>query len=72
MISFAEELRRYLEHGIDLQHRRLERIRYLASTGEPYQKQYEERVKWKQDVPYNIRLDMPVLPATWDILPVYF
>ena len=39
------ELRRYLILGIDLQHRRLERTRYLASTGEPYQKQYEERVK---------------------------
>lgn len=66
------ELRRYLILGIDLQHRRLERTRYLASTGEPYQKQYEERVKWKQDVPYNIRIDAPVLPATWDILPTYF
>lgn len=65
------ELRRYLILGIDLQHRRLERTRYLASTGEPYQKQYEERVKWKQDVPYNVRVDAPVLPATWDILPVY-
>ena len=70
MISFAEELRRYLEHGIDLQHRRLERIRYLKN-GEPYQNQYEERVKWRQEVPYNIRLDAPVLPATWDILPTY-
>lgn len=50
------ELRRYLVLGIDLQHRRLERTRYLT-TGEPYQKQYEERVKWKQDVPYNIRVD---------------
>ena len=69
-MSFDAELRRYLEHGIDLQHRRLERIRHLK-TGEPYQNQYEERVKWKQDVPYNIRLDMPVLPATWDILPIY-
>ena len=65
------ELRRYLILGIDLQHRRLERTRYLASTGEPYQKQYEERVKWKQDVPYNVRVDAPVLPAIWDILPTY-
>ena len=70
-MSFADELQRHLALGMDLQHRRLERIRYLK-TGEPYQNQYEERVKWKQDVPYNIRLDMPVLPATWDILPVYF
>ena len=71
-MSFAEELQRYLSLGMDLQHRRLERIRRLASTGEPYQNQYEERVKWRQDVPYNIRLDAPVLPATWDILPTYF
>mgnify|MGYP003115927033 CR=1 FL=1 len=35
-MSFEAELRRYLEQGIDLQHRRLERIRYLT-TGEPYQ-----------------------------------
>ena len=69
-MSFEVELRRYLEQGIDLQHRRLERTRYLT-TGEPYQNQMEERVKWKQDVPYNIRIDAPVLPATWDILPVY-
>jgi hypothetical protein len=53
-----------------LQHRRLERIRYLK-TGEPYQNQYEERVKWRQEVPYNVRLDAPAFPATWDILPVY-
>ena len=51
-MSFEAELRRYLEQGIDLQHRRLERIRYLT-TGEPYQNQMEERVKWKQDVPYD-------------------
>ena len=70
-MSFADELQRYLALGMDLQHRRLERIRYLK-TGKPYQNQYEERVKWRQEVPYNIRLDMPVLPATWDILPVYF
>jgi hypothetical protein len=52
-----------------LQHRRLERTRYLT-TGEPYQDQYEERVKWKQEVraKYEERL---MVPATWDILPVY-
>ena len=70
-MSLAEELQNYLTLGIDLQHRRLERIRYLT-TGEPYQNQYEERVKWKQDVPYNVRHDTPVLPATWEILPTYF
>jgi len=70
-MSIETELRRYLDRGIDLQHRRLERIRCLKN-GEPYQNQYEERVKWRQEVPYNIRLDMPVLPATWEILPVYF
>ena len=70
-MSFDVELQRYLERGMTLQHRRLERIRYLKN-GEPYQNQYEERVKWRQEVPYNIRLDMPVLPATWEILPVYF
>jgi len=69
--TFDAELKRYLSRDIDLQHRRLERIRYLK-TGEPYQNQYEERVKWRQEVPYNVRLDAPAFPATWDILPVYF
>jgi len=69
-MNFDAELRRYLDRGIDLQHRRLERIR-LLKNGQPYQNQFEERVKWKQDVPYNIRLDLPVLPATWEILPTY-
>ena len=70
-MSFADELQRYLALGMDLQHRRLERIR-LLKNGEPYQKQFEERVKWRQEVPYNVRLDAPALPATWDILPIYF
>lgn len=64
------ELRRCLEQGIDLQHRRLERTRYLT-TGEPYQNQYEERVKWKQDVPYNIRFETPAIPVTWEFLPYF-
>jgi len=68
-MTFAEELQRYLALGIDLQHRRLERIRYLT-TGEPYQNQYEERVKWRQEA--VVRADSQLmLPATWDILPVY-
>jgi hypothetical protein len=68
-MSFAEELQRYLALGIDLQHRRLERIRYLT-TGEPYQNQYEERVKWRQEV--VVRADSHLMiPATWDILPNY-
>ena len=71
-MTFEAELKRYLSRGMTLQHRRLERIRCLASTGEPYQHQYEERVKWRQEVPYNVRRDLPVLPATWDILPTYF
>jgi hypothetical protein len=71
MISFAEELQRYLERGIDLQHRRLERTRLLASTGEPYQQQYEERVKWRQEVATRVAESRPVTPATWDILPTY-
>lgn len=70
-MSFDVELRRYLALGIDLQHRRLERTRCLTN-GEPYQKQMEERVKWRQEVPYNVRHDAPVLPAIWDILPTYF
>lgn len=70
-MSMEAELRRYLERGIDLQHRRLERIRYLK-TGEPYQNQYEERVKWRQEVRYNVRPDAPVRPAIWEIVPVYF
>lgn len=70
-MRFDQELQRYLARGMTLQHRRLERTRCLA-TGEPYQQQMEERVKWRQEVPYNVRRDLPVLPATWDILPTYF
>jgi hypothetical protein len=70
-MSFADELQRYLSRGIDLQHRRLEWIRRLKN-GDPYQNQMEERVKWRQDVRYNVRPDAPVRPAIWDILPVYF
>ena len=68
-MSFEVELQRYLALGIDLQHRRLEWIRRLKN-GDPYQNQYEERVKWKQEVraKYEERL---MVPATWDILPVY-
>jgi len=69
-MSFEVELQRYLERGIDLQHRRLERIRCLASTGDPYQRQYEERVKWRQEVVARADNHLP-LPAIWDILPVY-
>jgi len=69
-MRFEVELQRYLSRGMTLQHRRLERIRCLASTGEPYQNQYEERVKWRQEV--VVRADSHLtLPATWDILPVY-
>lgn len=70
-MRFDVELKRYLSQGIDLQHRRLERIRRLKS-GEPYQDQYEERVKWRQDVRYNVRPDAPMRPAIWEIVPVYF
>ena len=70
-MSFDMELRRYLALGMDLQHRRLEWIRRLKD-GSPYQNQYEERVKWKQEVVYNARPDRLMLPATWDILPTYF
>lgn len=71
-MSFADELQRYLQREMTLQHRRLERTRCLASTGEPYQRQFEERVKWRQDVRYNVRPDAPVRPAIWEIVPVYF
>ena len=68
-MSFEAELRRYLECGMTLQHRRLEGIRRLKN-GDPYQNQYEERVKWKQEV--VVRSDSHLMvPATWDILPVY-
>jgi hypothetical protein len=67
-MRFDEELRGYLERGMTLQHRRLEWIRRLKN-GEPYQNQYEERVKWRQGVPYKVRPAAPMLPATWDFLP---
>ena len=71
-MTFAEELQRYLELGITLQHRRLERTRYLASTGEPYQQQYEERVKGRQEVATKVAESRLMVPATWDILPTVF
>ena len=70
-MSFEAELRRYLERGIDLQHRRIEYHRYLKD-GSPYQQCVEERVKWRQDVRYNVRPDSPMRPAIWEIVPVYF
>ena len=69
-MSFEEELGRYLALGMTLQHRRLEWIRRLKN-GDPYQNQYEERVKWKQEVVSRADGYLP-LPATWDILPTYF
>lgn len=70
-MRFDVELKRYLSRGMTLQHRRLECIRRLKN-GEPYQNQMEERVKWRQDVRYNVRPDAPVRPAIWEIVPVYF
>ena len=68
-MRFEEELQRYLERGMTLQHRRLEWIRRLKN-GEPYQNQMEERVKWRQEV--VVRSDSQLMvPATWDFLPVY-
>jgi len=69
-VSFAVELRRYLECGMTLQYRRLEWIRFLKN-GEPYQQCYEEQIKWRQEV--VVRSDSHLMvPATWDILPTYF
>lgn len=70
-MTFEAELKRYLERGMTLQHRRLEWIRRLKN-GEPYQNQMEERVKWRQEVRYNARPDAPMRPAIWEIVPVYF
>ena len=69
-MSFDVELQRYLSLGIDLQHRRLEWMRLLKNV-EPYQQCYEEQIKWRQEV--VVRSDSHLMvPATWDILPVYF
>lgn len=69
-MTFGEELQRYLALGMDLQYRRVEWIRRLKN-GDPYQNQWEERVKWKQEV--VVRADNHLMvPATWDILPTYF
>ena len=69
-MSFDVELRRYLERGMTLQYRRLEWIRRLKN-GDPYQNQYEERVKWKQEVVTKVAESRLMVPATWDILPTY-
>ena len=69
-MTMGAELQRYLGLGMDLQHRRLEWIRFLKN-GEPYQQCYEEQIKWRQEV--VVRSDSHLMvPATWDILPVYF
>jgi hypothetical protein len=66
-MSFDLELRRYLDRGMTLQHRRLEWIR-LLKNGEPYQKYYEERVQWRQQVLVKSE-GVLMVPAIWDILP---
>ena len=63
-MNFGTELTRYLAQGMDLQHRRLERVRCLAN-GEPYQKQFEEIVKWKQDRREGSLRSETVFPANW-------
>jgi hypothetical protein len=63
-MNLGTELTRYLAQGIDLQHRRLERVRYLTN-GEPYQKQFEEIVKWKQDRRDGNLRSETVFPANW-------
>lgn len=68
-MKFDQELRHYLERGMTLQHRRLEWIRRLKN-GAPYQNQWEERVKWRQEVRVRSEERLTV-PATWDFLPVY-
>ena len=69
-MSFDVELRRYLECGITLQHRRLEQYRAFES-GEVYKHYWEEMVKWKQDIPAKFKALDVVVPATWDIAPIY-
>jgi hypothetical protein len=63
-MNLGTELQRYLELGVDLQHRRVECCR-SRKNGEPYQKRMEELVKWKQDIrPGSIKSEN-VFPATW-------
>ena len=67
-MSFADELQRYLALGMDLQHRRPELIR--RRDGVPYQNQWEEHVRWKQEVLVTPD-DILRFPATWEFLPFY-
>jgi len=70
-MTFAEELQRYLERGIDLQHRRLEGYRAFEN-GEVYKHYWEESVKWRQDIPAKLKAPDAVVPATWGIVPSEF
>ena len=64
-MNFGTELKRYLELGMDLQHRRIERPRYFSGSLKTAKNNWEEKVKWKQDRREGSLGSETVFPANW-------
>jgi len=64
-MNLGTELQRYLELGMDLQHRRVERPRYFSGNKKTMKNNWEEKVKWKQDIRSGSLKSENVFPATW-------
>ena len=64
-MNLGTELQRYLELGMDLQHRRIERARSPSGKKKWIKNNWEEKVKWKQDIRLGSMKSETVFPATW-------
>jgi len=64
-MNLGTELQRYLELGMDLQHRRIERPRYFSGSLKTAKNNWEEKVKWKQDIRPGSMRSETVFPANW-------
>ena len=61
-MNLGTELQRYLELGMDLQHRRIERGVGIGRSGSNNR---EEKIKWKQDIREGSMKSETNFPATW-------
>ena len=61
-MNLGTELQRYLELGMDLQHRRIERGVGIGRLGSNNR---EEKIKWKQDIREGSIRSETNFPATW-------
>jgi hypothetical protein len=64
-MNLGTELQRYLELGMDLQHRRIERGVGIGRAGSNNR---EEKIKWKQDIREGSIKSETNFPATWGIV----